>query len=80
MPASLPGILRCCHGLPSPQGFEIGSGFSGSRMVGSEHNDEYYMAAGEIRTRTNRQARAGPDCSQLPACLLTRAHVHSETC
>lgn len=37
------------------QGFEIGSGFSGSRMVGSEHNDEFYMAEnGEIRTRTNR--------------------------
>jgi chorismate synthase len=37
------------------QGFEIGSGFSGSRMVGSEHNDAYFMADnGEIRTRTNR--------------------------
>lgn len=37
------------------QGFEIGSGFSGSRMVGSEHNDAYFMAEGsEVRTRTNR--------------------------
>lgn len=37
------------------QGFEIGSGFAGSRLLGSEHNDEFYMAAdGQIRTRTNR--------------------------
>eukprot|EP00983_Pelagomonas_calceolata_P102857 1158854-Pelagomonas_calceolata.AAC.2 len=25
-------------------GFEIGSGFAGSRMLGSEHNDEFYMS------------------------------------
>lgn len=37
------------------QGFEIGSGFAGSRLLGSEHNDEFYMAPdGQIRTRTNR--------------------------
>jgi chorismate synthase len=30
--------------LPATKGFEIGSGFSGSRMLGSEHNDEFYMA------------------------------------
>lgn len=36
------------------QGIEIGSGFSGSRMLGSEHNDEFYMDEGEVRTRTNR--------------------------
>ena len=36
------------------QGFEIGSGFEGSRMLGSEHNDEFYLDDGEIRTRSNR--------------------------
>ena len=36
------------------QGIEIGSGFSGSRMLGSEHNDEFYMEDGHVRTRTNR--------------------------
>ncbi|RMZ53307.1 hypothetical protein APUTEX25_004795, partial [Auxenochlorella protothecoides] len=36
-------------------GWEIGSGFSGSRMLGSEHNDAFYMAPdGSVRTRTNR--------------------------
>ena len=36
------------------QGFEIGSGFSGSQMLGSTHNDEFYMDNGQVRTRTNR--------------------------
>eukprot|EP00210_Caulerpa_lentillifera_P002999 g2863.t1 len=40
--------------LPATKGFEIGSGFSGSRMTGSEHNDEFYMDGDRIRTRTNR--------------------------
>ncbi len=36
------------------QGFAIGSGFDGSKMLGSEHNDEFYMHNGQVRTRTNR--------------------------
>lgn len=41
--------------LPATKGFEIGSGFAGSRMLGSEHNDEFYMSEdNEVRTRTNR--------------------------
>ncbi|KAJ7558315.1 hypothetical protein O6H91_04G033000 [Diphasiastrum complanatum] len=41
--------------LPATKGFEIGSGFSGSKMTGSEHNDEFYIDdSGNVRTRTNR--------------------------
>ncbi len=41
--------------LPASKGFEIGSGFAGTLLTGSEHNDEFYSdAQGEIRTRTNR--------------------------
>jgi chorismate synthase len=41
--------------LPATKGFEIGSGFAGTLMSGSEHNDEFYIDdAGEIRTATNR--------------------------
>lgn len=41
--------------LPASKGFEIGSGFAGTLLSGSEHNDEYYTDAnGEIRTVTNR--------------------------
>ncbi|MDJ0681774.1 MAG: chorismate synthase [Xenococcaceae cyanobacterium MO_167.B52] len=41
--------------LPATKGFEIGSGFAGTTMTGSEHNDEFYIdETGETRTRTNR--------------------------
>lgn len=41
--------------LPASKGFEIGSGFAGTLMTGSEHNDEFYTdETGEIRTVTNR--------------------------
>ncbi|MBI5357577.1 chorismate synthase [Candidatus Saccharibacteria bacterium] len=36
------------------KGFDIGSGFSGVSMRGSEHNDEFYKdASGKVRTSTN---------------------------
>ena len=40
--------------LPASKGFEIGSGFAGTDLTGLEHNDEFYMEAGRVRTRTNR--------------------------
>ena len=41
--------------LPASKGFEIGSGFGGTLMTGSEHNDEFYTdERGAWRTRTNR--------------------------
>jgi chorismate synthase len=41
--------------LPASKGFEIGSGFAGTVLTGSEHNDEYYIDEnGKIRTVTNR--------------------------
>jgi chorismate synthase len=40
--------------LPASKGFEIGSGFAGTDLTGLEHNDEFYMASGRVRTRTNR--------------------------
>lgn len=35
------------------KGFEYGSGFAGSAMRGSEHNDVFYMDGDRVRTRTN---------------------------
>lgn len=39
--------------LPASKGFEIGSGFAGTHLTGLEHNDEFYLDAGRVRTRTN---------------------------
>lgn len=35
------------------KGFEYGSGFEGSTMRGSEHNDIFYLDGDRVRTRTN---------------------------
>ena len=40
--------------LPACKGFEVGSGFGGVTMTGSQHNDPFYNDGGRIRTRTNR--------------------------
>lgn len=41
--------------LPAAKAFEIGSGFEGTLLTGSQHNDPFYTdAEGRTRTRTNR--------------------------
>jgi len=40
--------------IPAVKGFEIGSGFEGVKMRGSQYNDEFFIdKQGRIRTRTN---------------------------
>ena len=46
-------LAKAMLSLPAVKGFEIGSGFAGARMTGSQHNDEFYNDAGRIRTRSN---------------------------
>lgn len=40
--------------LPATKGFEIGSGFGGTRLRGSEHNDSYKIEGDRVRTTSNR--------------------------
>ncbi|KAK6137769.1 hypothetical protein DH2020_028488 [Rehmannia glutinosa] len=48
-------LAKAAMSLPATKGFEFGSGFAGTFMTGSEHNDEFYMdEQGRIRTKTNR--------------------------
>lgn len=48
-------LAKAALSLPATKGFEFGSGFAGTFMTGSEHNDEFYTDKhGRIRTRTNR--------------------------
>lgn len=35
------------------KGFEYGSGFDGVEKFGSEHNDEFYVEDGKVKTKTN---------------------------
>eukprot|EP00878_Enallax_costatus_P011307 GHUV01011804.1.p1 GENE.GHUV01011804.1~~GHUV01011804.1.p1 ORF type:complete len:215 (+),score=48.42 GHUV01011804.1:138-782(+) len=47
-------LAKAMLSLPATKGFEIGSGFQGARMTGSQHNDPFYMEDGKVRTKTNR--------------------------
>lgn len=59
-------LAKAMMSLPATMGFQIGSGFEGTTMTGSQHNDAFYIEknsvegicnpdspAGRIRTRTN---------------------------
>jgi chorismate synthase len=46
-------LAKAMLSLPATKGFEIGSGFSATRMRGSEHNDAFEMRDDRVRTATN---------------------------
>jgi chorismate synthase len=47
-------LAKAMLGLPAAKGFEVGSGFAGAAMTGSQHNDPFYRdAGGRVRTRSN---------------------------
>jgi chorismate synthase len=47
-------LAKAMLSLPATKGFEIGSGFAGTRLKGSEHNDAFVQREGRVRTATNR--------------------------
>ena len=47
-------LAKAMMSLPATKGFEIGSGFGGTFLRGSEHNDLFEERDGQIRTKTNR--------------------------
>ena len=46
-------LAKAMLSLPATKGFEIGSGFSGTILRGSEHNDAFKMEDGRVRTTSN---------------------------
>jgi len=47
-------LAKAMLSLPATKGFEIGSGFGGTLLRGSEHNDLFETRDGRVRTVTNR--------------------------
>jgi chorismate synthase len=47
-------LAKAMLSLPATKGFEIGSGFEGTKLTGREHNDAFEMREGRARTVTNR--------------------------
>ncbi|WP_043584099.1 chorismate synthase [Geminisphaera colitermitum] len=46
-------LAKAMLSLPATKGFEVGSGFAGAALCGSQHNDLFENRGGRIRTRTN---------------------------
>ncbi|WNJ19877.1 chorismate synthase [Pontibacter sp. G13] len=50
LPAALASAMLSINAV---KGFDIGSGFEGTKMYGSEHNDQFYHDGARVRTHTN---------------------------
>ena len=46
-------LAQAMMSLPATKGFEVGAGFSGSRLRGLEHNDPFVKRGEQLGTRTN---------------------------
>ncbi|WP_411824306.1 chorismate synthase [Leptospira sp. 'Mane'] len=48
-------LAKALLSISACKGFEVGSGFNGTRQTGSIHNDEFYIEekTGKVKTRTN---------------------------
>ena len=46
-------LAKAMLSLPATKGFEIGSGFAGTLLKGSQHNDPFRTEASRVRTATN---------------------------
>jgi chorismate synthase len=47
-------LAKAMLSLPASKGFDIGSGFAGTLLTGSEHNDPIRSRAGKVFTTSNR--------------------------
>jgi chorismate synthase len=46
-------LAQAMLSIPATKGFEIGSGFAGTRMPGSRHNDPFVLKGEKLGTKTN---------------------------
>jgi chorismate synthase len=73
-------LAKAMVSLPAVKGFEIGSGFAGTKLTGSTHNDLFYRAPdGRIRTRTNHSGGVQGGISNGEAITLRIAFKPTAT-
>jgi chorismate synthase len=65
--------------LPASKGFEIGSGFAGTRLTGSEHNDAFIPGDAGPRTASNRSGGVQGGISNGEPILLRVAFKPTAT-
>ncbi len=47
-------LAKAMLSLPASKGFDVGSGFGGILLTGTQHNDPFRMKGGKVRTTSNR--------------------------
>ena len=47
-------LAKAMLSLPASKGFDVGSGFGGIELTGTQHNDPFRMKGGKVRTSSNR--------------------------
>src|SRR5213593_3689514 len=47
-------LAKAMLSLPASKGFDVGSGFDGILLTGTQHNDPFRAKAGKVHTTTNR--------------------------
>lgn len=72
-------LAKAMLSLPAAKGFEIGSGFAGTFLTGSQHNDPFYDGGGRVRTRTNRSGGVQGGISNGEAITLRVAFKPTAT-
>jgi len=72
-------LAKAMMSLPATKGFEIGSGFAGAAMRGSEHNDPFEMRDGRVRTTTNRSGGVQGGISNGEAIIFRTAFKPTAT-
>ncbi|HVV16852.1 MAG TPA: chorismate synthase [Polyangia bacterium] len=72
-------LARAMLSLPAAKGFEIGSGFGGTYLTGSQHNDPFFDGGGRVRTRSNRSGGVQGGISNGEAITLRVAFKPTAT-
>jgi chorismate synthase len=72
-------LAKAMLSLPAAKGFEVGSGFAGTLLTGSEHNDEFEMRQGQVRTTSNRSGGIQGGISNGEAILFRVAFKPTAT-
>ena len=72
-------LAKAAMSLPASKGFEIGSGFSGTRMSGLAHNDPFTTESGRITTTTNHSGGVQGGISNGQSVLFRTAFKPTAT-
>ncbi|TGK01586.1 chorismate synthase [Leptospira langatensis] len=74
-------LAKAILSIPACKGFEVGSGFSGTLLTGSTHNDEFYIeeGTGRVRTKTNHSGGLQGGISNGEALVVRAAFKPTST-